>query len=55
MFVMKTSTLPTRKHSVRKNIEGFAALSPSQKIRALEKHRKALAYLKTLKEVKSLE
>jgi len=52
---MKKSTLPTRKQSVRNNIEEFAALSPSQKIHALEKHRKALAYLKTLREVKSQE
>jgi hypothetical protein len=43
--------LPTRKQSIQKNIREFSALSPSQKIRALEKQRKALAYLKTLTEV----
>ena len=50
---MKSHALPTRKQSVRKIIEAFSALSPSGKIRALEKQRKTIAYLKTLKEEKT--
>jgi hypothetical protein len=50
---MDIGALPTRKQSVRQNIDAFASLSPSQKIRVLEKQRKILAYLKSLKEVKS--
>jgi hypothetical protein len=47
---MKTKELPTRKHSVKENIALFSKLTPSQKIRLLEKNRKALAYLRSLGE-----
>jgi len=50
---MKASKLPTREQSVKKNIEAFSKLSPSQKITFLEKQRKILTYLKTLGEEKS--
>jgi hypothetical protein len=45
--------LQSREQAVRKNILTFAALTPSQKIRALEKQRKIIAYLKSLNEVLS--
>jgi len=42
--------LPSREESVQKNIEAFRKLSASQKIRALEKQRKIVVYLRTLKD-----
>jgi hypothetical protein len=50
---MKTDKLPTRREAVRKNIAEFSKLSPSQKISVLEKQRKTIAYLKTLRETKT--
>lgn len=49
----ENNALPSRTQSVEKNIESFSKLSASQKIRALEKQRKILVYLKTLQEVKA--
>jgi len=50
MRTKREKELPSRDESVQKNIEAFSKLSASQKILALEKQRKIVVYLRTLKE-----